>query len=270
MFFKEIWNKKVDFEQQPNYIFPYIQPEDKYLTALKYHFYDNSIIHHAILYSVNGGSNNFEELNPQNIPNESNRKFLETYGAGYPTIEYPEGYGTLIKAGSRFMINSHYPLLKVDSYDSTCLSLKFLSSKPKKEIFIAGLDFVKSTSGNGVFVFPKDEITEILEYRTIDIPMNIISLYPHMHMLGKSFESYAITPDNRTIPLIRINKWDFYKQEEFIVKNPIYLPSGTKIYVKAVFDNTDKNVVNPYMPPQNISFGSFSTEEMLQLVIKYY
>ena len=36
-----------------------------------------------------------------------------------------------------------------------------------------------------------------------------MSIFPHMHLLGKDLVCYAITPTSDTINLIRINKWDF-------------------------------------------------------------
>ena len=36
--------------------------------------------------------------------------------------------------------------------------------------------------------------------------ISLLTINPHMHLLGKSFLAYAITLNNDTIPLIKIDK----------------------------------------------------------------
>ena len=36
-----------------------------------------------------------------------------------------------------------------------------------------------------------------------------MSVFPHMHLLGKDLICYAVTPSNDTINLIKINNWNF-------------------------------------------------------------
>ena len=53
------------------------------------------------------------------------------------------------------------------------------------------------------------------------------------------------------------------------------IPAGSVIHVEGVFDNTEKNINNPYFPPQVIidrgdRFDSMkTTNEMLQFIITY-
>jgi hypothetical protein len=51
----------------------------------------------------------------------------------------------------------------------------------------------------------------------------ILSINPHMHLLGKSFWAFALTPGGDTIPLIKINKWDFRWQYYYTFKNPVII-----------------------------------------------
>ena len=39
--------------------------------------------------------------------------------------------------------------------------------------------------------------------------VSILTINPHMHLLGKSFKAYAVTTKNDTIPLIKIDDWNF-------------------------------------------------------------
>jgi hypothetical protein len=93
-----------------------------------------------------------------------------------------------------------------------------------------------------------------------------------MHLIGKSFLAYAIKPSGDTIPLIRINNWDFRWQYFYQFKTLLKLSRGTIIYVEGVYDNTASNPNNPFSPPKEIREreGSMkTTDEMFQLIITY-
>ena len=47
------------------------------------------------------------------------------------------------------------------------------------------------------------------------------------------------------------------------------LPAGYKLYGKAVYDNTTNNPFNPNNPPQNISAGLNTTDEMFLVYFQY-
>lgn len=105
--------------------------------------------------------------------------------------------------------------------------------------------------------------------------MSLLTINPHMHLLGKTFLAYALTPQKDTIPLIRINKWDFRWQYFYTFKTAIKIPGGSTIHVEGTYDNTEKNINNPYFPPQVIidrgdKFDSMkTTNEMLQFIITF-
>ncbi len=50
-----------------------------------------------------------------------------------------------------------------------------------------------------------------------------------MHLLGKSFEAFAVTPDGKTIPLVKIPKWDFRWQYFYTFPKMLKIPKGSPI-----------------------------------------
>jgi len=98
-----------------------------------------------------------------------------------------------------------------------------------------------------------------------------------MHLLGKSFLAYAVNLKNDTIPLIKIDNWNFRWQYFYTFKKMLKIPAGSEIIVEAIYDNTSNNPDNPFDPPQTISErtgfngkGSMrTTDEMLQFIINY-
>ena len=59
-----------------------------------------------------------------------------------------------------------------------------------------------------------------------------------------------------------IKDWDYNWQETYLFKDPIDVKAGTVMEVEAVYDNSDKNPNNPFDPPQRVTFGEQTTNEM--------
>jgi hypothetical protein len=96
-----------------------------------------------------------------------------------------------------------------------------------------------------------------------------LDVAPHMHLLGKSISSWAITPTNQTIPLIEIEDWDFHWQGFYEFRNPIKIPGGSTLHSSATYDNTTNNYNNPSNPPQLVTAGEATTDEMMLLYFSY-
>jgi hypothetical protein len=93
-----------------------------------------------------------------------------------------------------------------------------------------------------------------------------------MHLLGKSFEAFVATPDGRTIPLIKIPKWDFRWQYFYTFPKMLKVPKGSTIAAIGIYDNTSENPNNPYSPPREVigTNGSMRvTDEMFQLMVTF-
>jgi len=84
----------------------------------------------------------------------------------------------------------------------------------------------------------------------------------------KTWEIFAITPDD-TIPLIRINDWNFDWQSWYSPEYMIHLPAETIVHATCTYDNTSDNPNNPNDPPQFISWGSSTTDEMFFVPFRY-
>lgn len=76
-------------------------------------------------------------------------------------------------------------------------------------------------------------------------------------------------PDGSVQPLIFIDDWDFNWQLNYMLKEPMKLPKGSKVHVEAVYDNSTKNPYNPNNPPKPITWGEQTTDEMFLLVASY-
>ncbi|HNP99634.1 MAG TPA: cytochrome c, partial [Bacteroidia bacterium] len=102
--------------------------------------------------------------------------------------------------------------------------------------------------------------------------ISIVTVNPHMHLLGKSFKAYAISPNNDTIRIINIPKWDFRWQYFYTFQRILKIPANSVIHVEGIYDNTENNPLNPFHPPQVVSERNGSmrtTDEMFQLIVTW-
>jgi hypothetical protein len=83
-----------------------------------------------------------------------------------------------------------------------------------------------------------------------------------MHLLGKQIEATLLRPDGRLERLIAIRDWDYNWQETYRFLEPILAPKGSILLLEAVFDNSEKNPLNPHRPPRPVIFGEQTTDEM--------
>ncbi len=89
----------------------------------------------------------------------------------------------------------------------------------------------------------------------------LLSMFPHMHLRGKSFRYEAIYPDGQTEVLLNVPQYDFMWQHQYVLSQPKRLPAGTVLHGVAVYDNSAANPSNPD-PSATVKCGSQSTDEM--------
>lgn len=185
----------------------------------------------------------------------------------------PEIGGYRVKKKNAFYLNDlHYGPSPVDEYDSSYFKIYLSPTPPKREV----KEFQMGTLGIAPVVpdliVPADSIKRFTIQATIAEDISLISIVPHMHLIGKSFWAYAIKPSGDTIPLIKIHDWDFRWQYFYLFKHLLKIPRGTTIFVEGVYDNTASNPNNPFDPPREIreQEGSMkTTDEMFQLIVTY-
>ena len=103
---------------------------------------------------------------------------------------------------------------------------------------------------------------------TLPVDVDVLSVLPHAHYLGKDLRGTAVLPSGQRVPLIHIPNWDFDRQDEYRFTKPISLPAGTTILQEFSFDNSAANPNNPSSPPRRVVAGPNSTDEMADLIFQ--
>ena len=121
----------------------------------------------------------------------------------------------------------------------------------------------------GPFVIPADEIKTFRGTLSITQDISLMSIYPHMHLLGQSCEVYAVDPQGERTNLLRIPEWDFNWQGSYTFTHFQRIRAGSKIHAVVTYDNTSDNPLNPNVPPRAMSWGEKTTDEMLTIAMQY-
>lgn len=198
------------------------------------------------------------------------------YLPGYIPPAYPSEIGgyRLKRHGAFLLNNIHYGPSNKDLLDSSSINVFFRKDPIKRPIKETQLGTFGVSKIDPEFVIPPNEIRTFHTQATIEKPISMLSVNPHMHLIGKAFWAFALKPNGDTIPLIKIRKWDFKWQYYYTFKHPVKLDAGTTIHVYGTFDNTKENPLNPFSPPQTITQGNGvesmkTTEEMFQFIFTF-
>lgn len=104
----------------------------------------------------------------------------------------------------------------------------------------------------------------------LPVDVQVLSVYPHAHYLGKKLMATARMADGSDISLINIPDWDFDWQDEyrFAGDKTVLMPAGTVVEFDYTFDNSAENPQNPTDPPVRVLYGQNATDEMAELLLQ--
>ena len=194
--------------------------------------------------------------------------FLFGWVPGNDKIIFPKGIGKKMYAKSDFIVNVHYVPSPIQVIDSSSIIIKLSDDPIEREA--QTLTLTEQNISNQPFViYPNKKSTFYMRSPILQDSISLISIMPHMHLLGKSFKSYAITPDGEILPLVHVPNWDFNWQTTYQFKKFTVLPKGTVIYAEATYDNTNENPLNPNKPAKTVGYGWGSKDEMMNLILYY-
>ena len=88
----------------------------------------------------------------------------------------------------------------------------------------------------------------------------LLSIAPHMHVRGKSFQLFAEHSDGET-PLLNVPQYDFNWQHNYELSTPLPLKDVQRLRFRSTFDNSAANPNNPD-PNEYVTWGDQTWEEM--------
>lgn len=187
---------------------------------------------------------------------EPDSHFLFWKPGSVPYVE-PEGLQWRLDKGDDLVLNVHFQATGKRESIQPEIGLYFSDRPPSKFPMLMQLEH----DGN-LDIPAGDSHFEVEDSFKLPIDVDVLSVYPHAHYLGKLLEGYATLPDGSRETLVRIPDWDLNWQGVFRYPNPLFLPRGTVISMRYQYDNSAANPRNPHHPPQRVRGGNQSTDEM--------
>ncbi len=253
-------------------------PEKKFAEAIEIIPGNGSIVHHVLVFYDTTGQCAQNDLNDP-LPGYTcfggsgcgNSRLIGLWVPGSSPHLYPQGMGIELNANGHFVLQIHYAPGSQGQKDSTKINIKFTPNNFVRPIFISPpLDHIQSLT-NGPLIIPADTTITFYSQYTIPLNVSVLAIGPHMHLIGSSIKSYAFAPGapNDTIRLINIPKWDFHWQGMYFFPKVKKVVNGTSLRGEAYYDNTLNNPFQPNNPPQLVTLGEGTGNEMMLIYFVY-
>jgi thiol-disulfide isomerase/thioredoxin/mono/diheme cytochrome c family protein len=249
--------------------------EDRWVQAAEVRPGNRSLVHHINVYVLWPGRKTLpegdeldERLGKELFEDPSADKLsaipeLASYTPGDQLFELPASMAKRIPKGSQLVFEMHYIPNGKARTDRSCIGLVYAKEPPRHEVF-GGL------AVNWAFLIPPGASSHrVTATARFDQDSVVLSLSPHMHLRGKSFEFCLVLPDGKRETLLSVPKYDFNWQTNYILAEPRRVPKGSKLECTAHFDNSSANPNNPN-PRAFVIWGDQTWNEMMLGYFDYY
>ncbi len=182
--------------------------------------------------------------------------YIGSYLPGARPYSYPEGTALMIPKGSQIGINVHYVGLDKPVTDHMMFGVRYAQGHVDKVIRTIGTYHTKFDIAPGQADYVVETEATLLR------PMTIHSSGIHMHLRGSAYTATVTLPDGTTKLITDVPNYDFNWQTNYQLAKPVDVPKGSKYNIRAVWDNSDGNPINPD-PSMRIRYGRWTNDEML-------
>ena len=192
------------------------------------------------------------------------------YAVGNESNTAPANWATWVPAGGAISFQMHYTPIGKAFTDTSKIGFYFQDEAPemmKRQVVIAdpSIEIAANTARHhetAYVLFPADA--------------QIYAAQVHAHYRGYASKLTAIYPDGKEEILLNMPHYDFNWQRDYVFKDLIEIPAGTKVVADYWYDNsannkalqgsTTKALTNP---AKKIFWGDQSFQEMLFTAIQF-
>jgi hypothetical protein len=253
--------KKSGRDVYRSFVLSFNPEEDVWISAIEVIPGAQEVVHHVGIYlDTEGVTPNLDDRSPGlGFPTGSSfiyDKILDLWTPGGTPDFLAQGTGLKIPANSYLVMEVHYAPARQMYLDRTRIGLYFAKEPVDKQVRLGVV-------GNRSFEIPAGARNhEVTARQRIKRDIHLVSVWPHMHNLGKEMKVWATLPENTTQPIIWVQDYEFNWQQVYAFKEPLALPRGSSINLVAYYDNSEDNLKNPYRNPRTIRFGQRAKDEM--------
>jgi peroxiredoxin len=219
--------------------------EDKWVSAAQVVPGNRSVVHHSIVFIRPPDGTEFRGVG-----------WLSGYVPGQRTYGYGPGTARRVPAGSKLVFQMHYTPTGTEESDITKIGIVFAQADEVTHEVITPIAIEQG------FEIPPFEQSYTVQARVRQLPEKgeLLSIMPHMHLRGKSFELTVTRGDKRAV-LLHVPRYDFNWQHNYVLVKPLPLADIDGLECDVTFDNSRENPFNPD-PSQYVTWGDQTWEEM--------
>lgn len=255
-----------------SFIVPVTVPPGKYVRAVEFRPGNPKVVHHAVLSTMpNVEAHKLQEAEPKGTgpgfatglvaPGERLPGSLGIWAPGKESLPLPDGYAMRWPAGAELLLQLHLHPSGKPEQERSSIGIHLTGEEPLAQLKPLGLMNADVDIPAGARFYA------LRDSHTLKRDVDVVGLFPHMHLLGRTTALLAILPDGATRPLLSIRDWDFAWQSYYQYAEPLRLPAGTRLVASWTFDNSPDNPDNPSNPPRRVRFGEQTTDEMGVLIL---
>ena len=252
-----------------NFVIPVPIERKRYVRTIEFRPGNNKVVHHAeILVDAARWSRQMvsQDQEPGFDGMTSRAVWPDGHFLGWTPGKVPEmgpdDMAWTLKAEADLVVQLHLQASGKPEVVQAEIGLHFTRLPPRRRPVMIRL-------GSQVIDIPAgaaDYVTE--DSYVLPVDVEVLSVYPHAHYLGKDLRGHAKLPDGTTEWLVWIKDWDFNWQDSYRFFEPLFLPRGTTLHMRYTYDNSSANKRNPHHPPQRVRYGPQSSDEMGDLWIQ--
>jgi hypothetical protein len=264
-----------------NFVIPLNLDTDVWLKGIDFRPSDRASVHHSLFYvDATGEARRLDERDPgpgystgmgggatlgggrgNANGGQSTTGGLGGWAPGAQPRILPEDLAFFIPKGGDLILSTHFhPSGKPGSELST-VGLYLTDKAPSKPF--AGIQLPPVFGALAGINIPAGEASyTVTDSFVLPVDVKAFGSAPHAHYLAKTFKMTATLPTGEVKTILSISDWDFGWQEQYQYASYITLPKGTKLDVTITYDNSASNKRNPSNPPQRVTWGEQSTDEM--------
>lgn len=251
-------------DQYPKIDVPTGLTEDRYIKWMQVIPEDPTVLHHVLVYALQGEPAmravlGEQRRGPGSSGRPNNSSLLIEYARGNDGDIFVNDTAKLLKAGSKLRFSFHYhPNGKKAVNEHAKIGFKFFPKgyTPKYLISTKGI-----SSPTTLAIPPGEPNARSDAYFRLEEPARLVSFQPHMHYRGKRMTLEAILPNGQVELLTDVARFVWTWQITYPYKNPPAFLKGTVLHMTAYHDNSPGNKHNPD-PTAFVGWGDRTVDEM--------
>ena len=250
--------------------------EEKYLQAYQVVPDVVPLVHHVVLYLIPQSNAAAMMAEDAASPEPGYTCFGSSGHGGQPMgvwvpgavpQRFPDDSAFVIPRGSKIVAQMHYNTISADAApDQTALQMSFSSDPPRFQVtmpILAGQLNIEAGDPASV--------QELSFVNRTSSTRQIVSVMPHMHVLGTSIDLWRVRDGQETC-IVQVDDWEFNWQQFYDLKDDefIELAPGDELRFTCTYDNSAANqpVINgEQIEPRDVHFGEGTLDEMCVQII---